>query len=104
MSSDNVDAGICLNNTALGFPLDPFCEELFNSNTILGQANEFLAAKGIPLSDYDIGHSLTTGSGGLASYRSLCTRFKAQGRSGNVVLVSATLLKTKYCRFGEPCE
>lgn len=69
---------------------DSSCAYLPNTADILVENPDFIADRGFSLSDFDLGHSLTTGSGGLATYPSLClgglNAFqKAQGTTGSSV-------------------
>ena len=68
--ADN-DALICLGNCNL-----PNDSDLINLN------GGFIANKNIPTNAYDIGHSVSTASGGVAGYPTLCTNRKADGTTG----------------------
>ena len=65
---DDTDAIICLDSLN-----DADCDALPNDSSIINDNQDFLEAKGISYSSYDLGHSVTTGSGGLARYPSLCS-------------------------------
>ncbi|KAH9260991.1 hypothetical protein BASA81_000687 [Batrachochytrium salamandrivorans] len=49
---------------------------------IIDNAYPFFQSRGVDDSSYDVGHVLTTGSGGVASLAVMCTLFKAQGTTG----------------------
>lgn len=58
------------------------CKELSNSGNILYEAKGFVQKRGISLDSIDLGHSLTTGSGGMAWLKSLCGSWKVGGTTG----------------------
>lgn len=49
---------------------------------IIDNAFPFFQSRGVDDASYDVGHVLTTGSGGVASLAVMCTPFKAQGTTG----------------------
>ncbi|GBG30519.1 Hypothetical Protein FCC1311_067392 [Hondaea fermentalgiana] len=54
-----------------------------NDSSLINYNKDFLDHVGIDTSEYDIGHSVSTGAGGVATYPSLCyTNNKARGTTG----------------------
>lgn len=75
---EKTDALICLPQKN-----DIICSALRNDYEIMNQNMFFLQSKGVSFSDYDLGHSLTTGSGGAAQYPSVCEDYyKARATTG----------------------
>jgi hypothetical protein len=55
---------------------------LANNISLMNQMSAFIARQGVRESEYDLGHGLSTGSGGRAILASLCGAGKAGGASG----------------------
>jgi hypothetical protein len=55
---------------------------LVNFSPDLNQIAPFMLSQGVTADDYDIGHSFTTGAGGLAGLGVLCGDYKAWGVTG----------------------
>lgn len=72
---NNVDKLIFFNANS-----DPFSNN--NSEAMLDE-NQDIVDQIIGKANYDIGHVFSTGDGGIASIRSVCTGSKAQGVTGN---------------------
>ncbi|GBG25685.1 Zinc metalloproteinase-disintegrin-like lachestatin-2 [Hondaea fermentalgiana] len=73
---DNNDELICLPDST-----DDACD-LSNDIYILYETYDFLEARGVTVDQYDIGHSFTTASGGVAAFESACTYWKEMGTTG----------------------
>lgn len=65
--------------------LDPASDPFYNStsHSVLGQ-NQQVCNQYIGVDNYDVGHLLTTASGGLAHIKSVCSSKKAGGVSGSL--------------------
>jgi len=61
---------------------DTTCASWPNNGLLVGQNSALMLERGVTAEMYDIGHSLSTSSGGFASYPSLCTSNKAEGTTG----------------------
>eukprot|EP00924_Labyrinthula_sp_SR-Ha-C_P006051 snap_masked-scaffold_82-processed-gene-0.27-mRNA-1 protein AED:1.00 eAED:1.00 QI:0/-1/0/0/-1/1/1/0/698 len=79
---DNQDLGICLPGTQESPERRRICRFVPNTSALLDQGGGFLTQLGIESSSYDIGHSVSTASGGVAYYPSLCQVNKAGGTTG----------------------
>ena len=58
------------------------CSKLSNNGTVLDELDKFVYSAGVNFKTFDVGHALTTGSGGLACVPALCTYYKTCGTSG----------------------
>lgn len=75
---DDNDILICA-----GEQIDDACNALSNTWTVYTQNNNFIVnERGIKLKNFDVGHSFTTNSGGIASIGSICDTDRAQGTTG----------------------
>jgi len=68
------DTAICLGSTCEGNGTLP------NDWRLINEVGPYLSKLGIE--DYDLGHGVSTGAGGLAAYPSMCTSSKARGITG----------------------
>lgn len=76
---DNTDELFCVAKSNMAN-----CAKLPNvdATTVLQNAKQFIKSRGVATSEYDIGHVVTTGSGGLAAVAVLCGPNKAEGTTG----------------------
>ena len=72
---DGVDKLICLSG-------DASCASWPNDGSLLNKNADIISGVGITTAQYDIGHSVSTGAGGVAGYPSFCTGSKARGTTG----------------------
>jgi hypothetical protein len=72
---DGVDKLICLSG-------DSSCASWPNDSSLLNRNEGIISGVGITTAQYDIGHSVSTGAGGVAGYPSFCTGSKARGTTG----------------------
>ncbi|RXP64655.1 T9SS C-terminal target domain-containing protein [Lutibacter sp. HS1-25] len=71
------------NNASIIF-LDPLTDGFTNDNgDVLINESQFVIDNNIGFSNYDIGHTFSTGGGGLATINSPCTTSKAKGITGS---------------------
>lgn len=71
-------------NSSIEF-LNPLTDPFTGNNsasTLIGESQTVIDAN-IGAANYDIGHTFSTGGGGLATLRSVCTASKARGITGN---------------------
>jgi hypothetical protein len=72
---DGVDKLICLSG-------DSSCASWPNDSSLINANANIISGAGITTAQYDIGHSVSTGAGGVAGYPSFCTGSKARGTTG----------------------
>eukprot|EP00514_Thraustochytrium_sp_LLF1b_P011587 CAMPEP_0184550760 /NCGR_PEP_ID=MMETSP0199_2-20130426/21969_1 /TAXON_ID=1112570 /ORGANISM="Thraustochytrium sp., Strain LLF1b" /LENGTH=802 /DNA_ID=CAMNT_0026945733 /DNA_START=46 /DNA_END=2451 /DNA_ORIENTATION=+ len=61
---------------------DSSCSSWPNDSSLINQNEGLMSARGVTSSMYDIGHSVSTASGGVAGYPAFCTGSKARGTTG----------------------
>jgi len=73
---DKADKLICLDNDSCSFDLP-------NDSSLINVNSEFIKSQDISSSEFDLGHSVSTASGGVAAFPSLCVGYNsARGTTG----------------------
>eukprot|EP00924_Labyrinthula_sp_SR-Ha-C_P008302 snap_masked-scaffold_11-processed-gene-8.22-mRNA-1 protein AED:1.00 eAED:1.00 QI:0/0/0/0/1/1/2/0/686 len=79
---DTQTSAICLSGSAETGTRRSVCRQVPNTSSVINVALSRLNSLGVSSSTYDVGHAVTTGSGGLAAYPSVCRSNKASGTTG----------------------
>lgn len=84
---------------------DAACSDLSNDNGLFFEVQAFLEAKGVPYESFDIGHGLSTGSGGRGNIGSVCSpTVKTQGTTGKFQFLFCARAYVLVYRIGGASE